>query len=82
MSLIYNVTISILDYTASNGTTIHKWKIGKDVGGNWRTDLDYPGICIQGLRRSTNILAQDMSPGRDLNLGLPKHEAAVLPTRP
>jgi hypothetical protein len=43
----------------------------------------YPGICLDGLRKTTNDFCQDtQSPGRDLNPGSPECEAGVLTTRP
>jgi hypothetical protein len=42
----------------------------------------YPGICLEGLRKSTKKLSQDSrSLGRDLNLSPPEYEAGVLTTR-
>jgi hypothetical protein len=48
------------------------------------TDLrHYPGICVEGLRKTTKILGQDnLSPGRNLNLGRPEYKAGMLTTRP
>jgi hypothetical protein len=47
-------------------------------------DLRYfPGIYLDGLRKTTKNLSQDiLSPGRDLNPGLTEYESEVLTTRP
>jgi hypothetical protein len=38
----------------------------------------YPGIRLEGLRKTTEILSQDsLSRGRDLNLGPPEYEVRV-----
>jgi hypothetical protein len=50
---------------------------------SWPNLNYYPGSCLEGLRKSTKTLSLDSrSPGRDLNLGPPEYEAAVLTTRP
>jgi hypothetical protein len=50
---------------------------------SWSNLRYYPGIFLEGLWKTTKYLYQDsMSPGRDLNPGLPKYEARVLTTRP
>jgi hypothetical protein len=42
----------------------------------------HPDICLEGLRKTTNNLIQDIwSPGRDLNQGPPEYEAGVETTR-
>jgi hypothetical protein len=61
------------------------WWIGKDLVGSDRSLIlrYYPGIRLEGLRKTTKILNQDsLSPGRDLNPGPPEYEAGVLTTRP
>jgi hypothetical protein len=43
----------------------------------------YRDICQTGLRKTTKNLSQDSwSPDRDINLGLPKHEAVVPTNQP
>jgi hypothetical protein len=43
----------------------------------------YPGIRLDGLRKTTKSRSQDKrSPGRDLNPRPPEYEAGVLTTRP
>jgi hypothetical protein len=43
---------------------------------SWPNLRSNPGICIEGLRKTTKNLSQDSwSPGRDLNTGPPKYEA-------
>jgi hypothetical protein len=43
----------------------------------------YPGIHLEGLRKTTEILTHDSrSPGRDLNPEPPEYEAGLLTTRP
>jgi hypothetical protein len=38
----------------------------------------YPGICLEGLRRTTKNLNQySWSPGRDLKQGHPEYEAGM-----
>jgi hypothetical protein len=42
----------------------------------------YPGIRLEGLRKTTeNLIHDSRCPGRDLNPGPPEYEAGVL-TRP
>jgi hypothetical protein len=42
-----------------------------------------PGICLDGLRKTTKKLSQDSkSVGRDLNPGPPDYKTGVLTTRP
>jgi hypothetical protein len=50
----------------------------------WRVNIRYyPGICLEGLRRTTKPLIQDSRyPGRDMNPGPPEYEAALFTTRP
>jgi hypothetical protein len=49
---------------------------------SWPNLRRYPGICVEGLRKTTTNLSQDSrSPGRDLNPGPPEYEG-VLTTRP
>jgi hypothetical protein len=41
----------------------------------------YPGIRLEGLRKTTKKLSQDsQSPGRDLNLEPPEYKVGVLTT--
>jgi hypothetical protein len=48
---------------------------------SWPNLRYYPGICLEGLRKTTKILSQDSRhPGRDLNQGSPEEEAGVLTT--
>jgi hypothetical protein len=50
---------------------------------SWPNLIYYPGIYLQELRKPTKDLSQgNRSPGRDLNAGPLKYEAAVLTTRP
>jgi hypothetical protein len=43
----------------------------------------YPGICLEGLRKTTKTLIQDSrSQGRDLNPVPPEYEAGLLTIRP
>jgi hypothetical protein len=59
--------------------------IGKDVKGSGRGLIlrYYPGICLEGLSKTTIFLSQDSrSPERDLNLEPRKSEAGVLLTQP
>jgi hypothetical protein len=42
---------------------------------SWPNLRYYPGICLEGLRKTTKNLSQDnRSPGRDLNPGPPEYE--------
>jgi hypothetical protein len=42
----------------------------------------YPGICLEGLRKTTkNVHQYSWPPGRDLKLGPIVYEAGVLPTK-
>jgi hypothetical protein len=47
----------------------------------WPNSKNYPGICLEGLRKTTNK-QPSRSPVRDLDPGPPKHEAGLLITRP
>jgi hypothetical protein len=50
---------------------------------SWPNSMYYPGICLEGLMRTTKNLSQDRrTSGRDLNSGPPEYEAAVLSTQP
>jgi hypothetical protein len=43
----------------------------------------YPGICLEGLRKTTKCLGQDSwSLGQDLNPEPPEYEAGMLTIRP
>jgi hypothetical protein len=47
----------------------------------WPNLRYYPGICLEGWRKTMRILSQNsQSPGWDLNLGPPKYEARGLTT--
>jgi hypothetical protein len=49
---------------------------------SWPNKRHYPGIFLEGLRKSTKNLSWDSrSPGRDLNPGPPEYKAGVLTTR-
>jgi hypothetical protein len=59
-----------------------KWK-GWERKLSWPNLKYYPGICLEGLRKTTKNIGQDSrSPGPDLNSGPPEYEAGVLATRP
>jgi hypothetical protein len=48
----------------------------------WPNLRYYLGICVEGLRQTTEKLIQaSRSPGRDLNPGCPEYEAGVLTAR-
>jgi hypothetical protein len=50
---------------------------------SWPDVRYFPGICLEGVRKTTKYLSQDnRSLGRDLNLGPPEYEAGVLTTQP
>jgi hypothetical protein len=50
---------------------------------SWLNLSNYPGICMERLRKASKYLSQDSrSPGQDLNPGTSKYEAGVLITRP
>jgi hypothetical protein len=50
---------------------------------SWCNRRYYPGICLEGLRKTTKNLSQDsQSLGQDLNPGPPKYNAGVLTTQP
>jgi hypothetical protein len=50
---------------------------------SWHNLKYYPGIRLEGRRKTTKTLSQDSwSPGRDLNPGPPEYEAGMLTTRP
>jgi hypothetical protein len=42
----------------------------------------YPGMCLEGLRKPTNISQDSRSPGGNVNPETPKYGAGVLITRP
>jgi hypothetical protein len=73
------------DYTPPNDRVISEWWIGKDLEGSGH-DLIlryYPGICLEGLRKTMKTLRQDsQSLSQDLNLGFPDHKAGVVTTWP
>jgi hypothetical protein len=49
---------------------------------SWPSLWYYPGIPLEGLKKTTEVLYQDsLSPGRDFNPGPPEYEG-VLTTRP
>jgi hypothetical protein len=55
--------------------------MGKDVEGSGHGLIlrYYPGLCLEGLRKTTRNLRQDSwSPSRDLNPEPPEHEVGVL----
>jgi hypothetical protein len=45
---------------------------------SWPNLRHYPGICLEGLRKT--ISEDSLSPGQGLNLGPPEYEAEVLTT--
>jgi hypothetical protein len=48
---------------------------------SWSKLRYYPGICVEGLRETTEKPQSEyLFPGRDLTLGAPEYEAAVLST--
>jgi hypothetical protein len=58
---------------------------GKGCGKKqlWPNLRSYPGIYLEGLRKTMKTLSQDSQfPGRDLNPGPPEYEAGVLTTHP
>jgi hypothetical protein len=60
-----------------------EWRIGKNVEGSGRGPVlrYYPGICLEGLRKTTKNLSQNNQfPGRDFNPGPPEYEIRVLTT--
>jgi hypothetical protein len=51
--------------------------------GSWLNSKDYPGIRLEGLRKTTKTLNQyTQSPGRESNPKPPEYEIGVLTTRP
>jgi hypothetical protein len=79
---VVNLTtpFSYQDYKASNKMVVSEWRIGKDLKGRGSGLIlrYYPGIRLEGLRKTTKNLSKDSrSPGRDLNLGPPEYEAGV-----
>jgi hypothetical protein len=64
---------------------MREWSIGKDFKGSGRGIIlrCFPGIRLDGLRKTTKPLSQDSrSPSRDLNPVHPKYETGILTTRP
>jgi hypothetical protein len=63
-----------------------RWPVNRKGFGRkrlWPNVRYYPGICLDGLRKTTESLIQDSrSPDRDLNPGPPEYEAGALTTRP
>jgi hypothetical protein len=50
---------------------------------SWPNLRNYPGIRLEGLRKTTEHLSQDSrSPRRDLKPGHPEYEARVLTSGP
>jgi hypothetical protein len=44
----------------------------------WPNFMVYPGICLEGLRKATEKVIQDIrSLGKDLNMRRPEYEAGV-----
>jgi hypothetical protein len=78
---LFNDTVSSSDFIASNGKMINKLVgIRKEASPNLRY---YYGICLEGLRKITNISTQDyQSPGQHLTPGFPEYEAGVLTIQP
>jgi hypothetical protein len=65
----------------SNGRVISEWWIGKYLEGSGRGLIlrYYPGIRLEGLRKTTKSFGQDSRfPSRDLSPGPPEYEARVL----
>jgi hypothetical protein len=66
-----------LDYTASN----------EELGGIWKEAIItcstyFPDICLNGLRKNTVRLSQDIRcPGQDSNGAPPEYESVKLPLR-
>jgi hypothetical protein len=52
----FNDAVSRLNFIASNGRTINKWRIA--MKQLWPTSRYYPGIRKAGLRKSTKSLVQ------------------------
>jgi hypothetical protein len=58
------------------------WK-GYGKKQSWPNLGYYPGICLEGLRKTTKSFSENSRfPGRDLNAGPSVYEAGVLTTRP
>jgi hypothetical protein len=50
---------------------------------SWPNLRQYPGICLEGLRKTMKNLSQDIqSPGRDMNSVPPEYGAGMLTTLP
>jgi hypothetical protein len=56
---LFNDAVNISGCTASHGSMIpQRWRIGKDLegsGGPWSQSRHYPGICREGLSKTTKI---------------------------
>jgi hypothetical protein len=64
-----------------NEMMMGEWWIWKDIQGSGRGLIlrFYPSICLEGMRKTTKNLSQDIrSPGWYFNPGLPEYEAGVL----
>jgi hypothetical protein len=70
---LFNDASSKTQTIRSNEPIILEWWIGNDVGGGrGLMKVYYPGICLEGLRKTAENLSQNSrSPGRDLNPGPP-----------
>jgi hypothetical protein len=85
--VVYTLTtpFSDSDYIGPNEGVIAESRNGKDVVGSGRGLIIryYPGVCLEGLKKTTKSLSQDSrSLGRDLKPGPPEYEAQMLNTRP
>jgi hypothetical protein len=57
----------------------------KGYGGkqSWPKLRYYAGICLEGVKKTTENLSQDSwSPGQDMNPGPPAYEKEVITTQP
>jgi hypothetical protein len=72
-----------LQSTASNGRTISKWQIWKDLEGSGHVVIlrYYPNIRLEGLRETAKNLSQDtLYPSLDLSQRPPEYEVGMLTT--
>jgi hypothetical protein len=84
------ISVYLTTFSVAKINSVEWWddKWIKNWKESWRKrpwpNLRYcPGICLQGLRKTTRNLNQDSrSPQRDLNPGPLEYEAGVLISRP
>jgi hypothetical protein len=82
ISLFNDVSAAQTTQRRRTGLLITNWE-GCGRKWSWPNSRHYPGICLEGLRKTTETLTEDSRfPDRDLYPGSPEYAAGVSTTQP